>query len=161
MKAIIIGSSLSGKTTVVRHLRENYDLNVSEMDEELTEINGGKFPKDAKKKHDVLAPKVIKQILSLPNILFFTNTDYFSDQQLTNAKKLGFTIVQLYLKLNDLEKRNRYRIENEGYDDMSQWLEGMVIYQDRIFKKRLVDHRINATKPTPEIVEDLLDYLSE
>jgi len=161
MKAIIIGTSLSGKTTVIRYLRNNYDFNVREIDEELTKINNGKFPKDAKKKQDVLAPKVIKQILSSQNVLFFTNTDYFSDQQITDAKKLGFRIIQLDLKLSDLKKRNKYRIENEGYNDMNQWLVGMVKYQERIFKKGLVDQKINATQSTPEIVEDLLDYLSE
>jgi predicted kinase len=161
MKAIIIGPSLSGKTTVVRYLRENYDFSVSEIDEELSEINGGNFPKDTKKKHNVLAPKVIKQILTLPNILFFTNTDYFSDQQLTDAKKLGFTIVQLDLNLADLKKRNKYRMENEGYDDMNQWLKGMVEYQNQIFNKGIVDQRIDATQPTGKIVKDLLDYLTK
>lgn len=161
MKAIIIGTSLSGKTTVVKHLRKNYDFYVSEIDEELTKINGGKFPKDAKKKHNILVPKVIKQILSSQNILFFTNTDYLSDQQLANARKLGFKIILLDLKLSELKKRNSCRMKNEGYDDMSQWLEGMVEYQDRLFEKGLADKRLDAAQSTLEIVEDLLDYLSK
>ena len=161
MKAIIFGTSLSGKTTTIRYLRKNTKYNISEIDEELMKINGGVFPENAKQKHHVLAPRVIKQILSSNNILFFTNTDYFSDQQITNAKRLGFKIIQLSVPLDELVKRNRGRVENGGYDDLSCWLDGMVQYQDHIFKQGFVDQRIDATKSTSQIVEDLLDYLSE
>ncbi|MEN8252870.1 MAG: hypothetical protein ABFQ62_00620 [Patescibacteria group bacterium] len=158
MKAIIIAPSLSGKTSIIKYLQENYDFNVSEMDEELTKINNGKFPEDAKSKHDVLAFKVIKQILLLKDIIFFTNTNYFSDQDLIKAKELGFKIIQLDLSIEELRKRNKKRMENEGYDDMSRWLDGMVEYQENIFEKGFVDRKISAVQPASEAVKDLLDY---
>jgi hypothetical protein len=51
MKVIVIGTSLSGKTTLY--------------------------------KYKVLAPKVIDEVLNKESVLFFTNTDYFSDEELT------------------------------------------------------------------------------
>lgn len=161
MKAIIIGTSLSGKTTIISYLRKNTDYNISEMDEELTKISGGTFPENAKRKHDVFAPKIIKRILKSENILFFTNTDYFSDQDLIDARNLDFKIIQLNLSLDELRKRNEYRMKNEGYGNMSQWLNGMNEYQERIFSKGLVDKRIDVTQTTPKIVEELLDCFSE
>ena len=161
MKAIIFGTSLSGKTTTINYLRKNTSHNISEIDEELTKINGGVFPENVKHKLHVLAPKIIKQILNSDDILFFSNTDYFSDQQIINAKSLGFKIIQLSVPLGELVKRNKNRVENEGYDDLSYWLDGMVKYQKHIFKLGFVDQRIDATQPTKKIVEDLLDYLSE
>jgi len=160
MKAIILGTSLSGKTTTIRYLRKNTTYNVSEIDEELTKMNDGVFPEDVKQKLYVLAPRVIKQILKSDDILFFSNTDYFSDQQITDAKKLGFKIIQLSVPLDELVKRNMKRVENEGYDDLSHWLDGMIQYQKRMFKLGFVDQRVDATRPTSKIVEDLLDYLS-
>ena len=105
--------------------------------------------------------KIIKQILKSENILFFTNTDYFSDQDLIDARNLDFKIIQLNLSLDELRKRNEHRMKNEGYGNMSKWLNGMNEYQERIFSKGLVDKRINAIQPTPKIVEELLDYFSE
>ena len=161
MKTIVFGTSLSGKTTRVRLLRKDHDLNISEMDEELTKINNGVFPEDSEMKHNVLAPKIVKHILNQENILFFCNTDYFSDQDIINAKKLGFKIIQLDVKLEELKKRNRYRMDHEGYGDMSQWLDGMVEYQDHIFDKDFVDKRIDATQSSHKIVQKLLEYLSK
>ena len=62
MKAIIIGPSLTGKTTLVKYLRNTTKLLVSEMDEELTRLNNNIYPKDKEYKHNILTPKVIKNI---------------------------------------------------------------------------------------------------
>ncbi len=159
MKIIVFGASLSGKTTITGLLRENHDFNISEIDEELTNLNGGTFPEDTKRKHLVLVPKVIKKILDQKNILFFCNTDYFSDQDIINAKELGFKIFQLDVSLDELQRRNKYRRENKGYEDMSQWLKGMSEYQDHIFKKGFVDEKINANLPIQEVVQDLVNLL--
>ena len=45
-KSLIIGSSLTGKTTLVKYLRDNLNMEVQEIDEELNRLNGGKFPTD-------------------------------------------------------------------------------------------------------------------
>ena len=57
MKAIIIGASLSGKTTVIRELRKISKIPISEIDEKLTEMNGGTYPADSNYKNNILAPK--------------------------------------------------------------------------------------------------------
>ena len=154
MKTIVIGSSLSGKTTLVRHLRDQ-KIDCSEVDEELTKINGGTFPSDVDEKHNVLIPKIIADILAKKDVLFFTNTDYFTLEDLRKAKSLGFKIVQIDISLPELIRRNKYRMENEGYDDMTQWLEGMTDYQDALKQSGLVDQSLDATLPTDQIASTL------
>jgi hypothetical protein len=155
MKAIIIGASLSGKTTIIRYLRSKTDLRVSEIDEELTRLNGGKYPSDDDYKNTILAPKVVNEVLN-QNIIFFTNTHYFTVEKLSQAKEHGFKIIQLELDIPQLKDRNHSRIKNEGYSDLGQYLEGMVKYQEEIKKSGLVDNVIRTDRPVEEIVDELL-----
>jgi len=71
MKAIVIGASLSGKTTLISHLRKNFKLPFSEIDEELTRVNNGKYPEDSEYKVEVLAPGIVSDILHREDIVFF------------------------------------------------------------------------------------------
>lgn len=156
MKIIVIGTSLSGKTTIVRYLRSATKLNISEIDEELTNLNGGQYPTDIYNKNDVLVPKIIEKILSLDNIIFFTNTDYFTVEVLKKAKNKGFKIFQLKLDFYELNKRNVIRIKDEGYEDLSRWFNDMLEYQQTVKDAGLVDKVIDANKSIKEIVKELL-----
>jgi shikimate kinase len=153
MKALVIGASLSGKTSIVKQLRKNTEIPVSEMDEELTRLNKGEYPTDSKYKHDVLAPEIIDVILNRENIVFFTNTDYFTLDDFQKAKDKGFKIILLELSIDELLKRNRNRVKNEGYEDLSKWLRGMVEYQRKVKEAGVIDATIQANKPIEEIVE--------
>ena len=159
MKAIIIGTSLSGKTTLVRYLRTKTKFPLLEIDEELTRINNSEYPIDNELKHNILIPQIVKNILSRDNVVFFTNTDYFTPEDLENARKNGFQIAQLFLDLNELQKRNKFRMENEGYSDLSQWLEGMVNYQIIIKERGLIDKVIEANQTTENMASQLIEFL--
>jgi hypothetical protein len=100
---------------------------------------------------------VIENVLARDEILFFTNTDYFTVDNLKTARKKGFKIVLLSLNLNDLIKRNETRVKEECYSDLSQWLEGMVEYQTKIEKLGLVDIILDASLPTEKIAQELIN----
>lgn len=159
MKALIIGTSLSGKTTLIRYLRAKTDLSVLEIDEELTRTNGGTYPIDNIQKREVLIPKIVKDILDRNEVVFFTNTDYFTVEDLKHARKDGFKIIHLSLDLEQLQKRNESRVKSKGYSDLSQWLEGMVHYQTTMCEAGLVDKVIDANQSTENIANELLEYL--
>lgn len=161
MKAIIIGTSLAGKTTLIKYLRNTTKLPVSEMDEELTRLNNNVYPTDDNYKHSVLTPKVVNSILDLNEIIFFTNTDYFTPQNLREARKKGFKVIQLLLNIEELQRRNEFRVKNEGYSDLSKWFEGMIKYQENIKLEGLVDKEIVATKPVEDIANELLRELAK
>lgn len=155
MKIIVIGSSLSGKTTLVKYLRSVTDTPVTEMDEELTILNNGEYPQDSNYKDQVLAPQIVEDVLERESVIFFTNTNYFTRNNLKQAKKRGFRIAQLDMSLEELKRRNEQRIEKEGYADMSRWLAGMVEYQETIREAGLVDTIVDANQSTEAIVRDL------
>ena len=160
MRAIIVGTSLSGKTTLVKHLRSSTDALVIEMDEELTLLNGGEYPTDSEHKHNVLAPRIIKEVLDRDSVIFFTNTDYFTIADLKLAKGRGFKILQLELNLDQLKRRNEYRVKHEGYGDLSQWFDGMLQYQKNIREAGLVDKVVDADQPVEELAKELVASLS-
>jgi tRNA A37 N6-isopentenylltransferase MiaA len=155
MKIIVIGPSLSGKTTLTKELRKNNNLPISEMDEELTTLNGGEYPPNIDYKNDVLVPKIIRKILKQKEIIFFTNTNYFSEKDLKKAKNLGFKIIQLNVEYQELKKRNSKRVEDEKYEDLSLWLKGMLTYQKKILEKGLVDEVINGNQAISQIINQL------
>lgn len=160
MKAIVIGASLSGKTTLIRYLKTITDFSILEIDEELTRLNDGVYPLDNEYKHRVLVPQIIKKVLGWEKVIFFTNTDYFTSQDLKKAREKGFLIIQLDLNLKQLQKRNENRIKNEGYSDLNEWLEGMVRYQTQIREEGLVDKIIDGDRPTEDIAKELVFLLN-
>lgn len=159
MKALIIGTSLSGKTTIIRYLRPKSHVPILEMDEELKILNNGEYPEDIEYKLKVLTPKIINKILNLKNIIFFTNTDYFTVDDLFIAKKRGFKIIQLELELDQLKQRNEYRVKKEGYEDLSKWFKGMLQYQEVLRNKGIVDKIIHADQPVKNIVKEIQKVL--
>ena len=158
-KVIIIGTSLTGKTTLINYLRKTSDLSIKEMDEELTQLNGGSYPQDDAYKNNILAPQIKVKVLE-GNILFFTNAHYFTSEDLQTTHQKGFKIIQLFVDKEELEKRNKNRMENEGYEDNSQWLDSMLQYQKEIKEQGLVDDVINTNKPIEEIAKELLNILN-
>ena len=159
MKVIVIGASLSGKTTALKYLRsQDNTLPVEEMDAFLTQENGGTFPMDIQRKK-ILASKIIENIINRDAIIFFTNTNYFTPNNLRAAKERGFKIIQLELGIKELQKRNQHRVRDEGCEDQSRWFEGMLRYQKEIKDAGLIDEELNANLPVAELVSKLADLI--
>lgn len=159
MKAIVIGVSTSGKSTIIKHLRPITQANILEIDDELERLNGGEYPKDLEYKDKILVPKIIEDILKREEIIFFTNPNYFTIQDLQFAREKGFKVIQLHLELDQMRIRNQYRVQYQGYDDLSIWFEGMIAYQEDILKRGLVDHVVNTNQPIEKVVTELRSAL--
>ncbi len=160
-KVIIIGASTTGKTTLIKYLRENTDFALEEIDEVLTRMNNGTYPKDGDYRHKVLQPKIVTELLGQQgDIVFFTNTNVFSIENLEQARKLGFLIIQLLLSKELMGIRNRHRIEHEGYDDVSMYFKYMIAYQEELMHKRVIDKAIDANQPVEIIARELLEAIN-
>ena len=159
MKGIVVGVSLSGKTTALKHLRsQDNTLPIEEMDALLAQENRGVFPTDIQHKKE-LAARIVENIINRDAVIFFTNTDYFTLNDLKVAKEKGFKIIQLMLGIEELQKRNKYRMENEGYEDLSKWFAGMLRYQKEVKDAGLVDEELNANFPVAELALKLEDLI--
>lgn len=159
-KALIIGPSTTGKTTLVAYLREKTSLPISESDEELTHMNGGTYPEDSDHKMNILASQMVENILNKGKIIFFTNTHYFSIEKLKEAHDKGFLILQLTTPIETMRKRSKYRNENEGYEDHTKYFDDMLTYQKEISESGVVDEVIDTSKPVENTAEELLTFLS-
>ena len=157
-KIIVIGTSLSGKTTLIKSLRKISRYNISELDEKLTALNKGVFPKDIDYKHKILFPIIFSNLLKESSIIFFTNVWYFSERDLKKAHESGFKIVQLVASLDVLRDRNIERMK-KGYEDMEKYLVDMVGYQKDIKRAGFVDKGIEANQPVDKVVKDLLSIV--
>lgn len=160
-KAIIIGASLTGKTTLIKYLRNTTNLNIQEIDEDLTSLNNGSYPKDDNYKNTNLAPKIKALVLDKEKVLFFTNTHYFSSKELQSARQKGFKIIQIVIDKDELIKRNKQRVMHEGYENHSQWFDSMLKYQKEMKDKRLIDKVIKTNKPVEVIAQELIAFLDK
>lgn len=156
MKLLVIGPQLSGKTTLVRHLRKHTNLTVSEIDEEILSANDGVWPDDNIYKDEVLVPEIYKRIAEQEDIVFFAN--YFAPlSQVQIFRDAGFTVVLLELPYEEMLRRNKQRVEQEGYEDATQWLMGQLENHKDILEAGLVDKTLDATLPTAKIAQLLED----
>ncbi len=154
-KIIVIGASTTGKSTLLRSLKEKISLPLLEMDEELKKLNGGIFPSDFDQKMR-LSALVASNILERSEVVFFTNTDYFAKEDLLLAREKGFFVVQFVLPRKEMEIRNRNRVENEGYDDLSKHFENMLCYQAEIQNDNLIDKIIETNNSLENIEKEFL-----
>ncbi len=157
MKVVVIGTSLSGKTTIIKYLRIHTKLNIREIDEEIHDRNNGKWPHNDKYRFEVLGQKIIEEILNKDDAIFFTNTEYFTQSNLEEAHKKGFIIIQLWVELAVLKIRNKNRMKYEGYNDFSQWLTGMLRYQKKMKAAGHIDFVLDANRPTEIIAKELMN----
>lgn len=123
----------------MRYLREHSTLHAAETDEEILKANNGIWPTDDYK-NKVLIPQTTNKIISQTNIVYLAKD--MPDDLLRKARDNGFKVIALRLTLQQLDERNTRRINEEGYDDASQWFRGQLEHLENLSKASLVDEYI-------------------
>ena len=159
-KVIIIGASTVGKTTLLKYLKENIDLPIDESDDVLIAMNGGVYPRENEYKMNELAPRMVNDLLDQDEIVFFTNTHYFSKTDLIIARDKGFKIFYLVLSREKMVERSKFRQKYEGYEDHTKYFDEMLAYQKDILDSGLVEAAIDADRSIEMIARDLLKKFS-
>lgn len=160
-KLIVIGVSTVGKTTLVRHLRNEYQADVLEFDEELIRLNGGTYPFDVDFRRNVIVPIIQQDILNRSSVVFFTNPYCFSVEQIESARGNGFRIVELFLDRAEMTRRNRQRMEREGYRDHSPFFDELIEHQTALSDRGLFDRSIDASRSTALIAKELIAFMEQ
>ena len=156
-KIVILGPQCSGKTTLKKCLQKHSDLPLVEEDEIFSDLNGGSYPTDIEYKEKLLRPKLEDKIRQSDNVIFLTS--YCSFSLLNELKSKGFKIIQLVLEKEEFEKRNKKRMEKEGYDDANMWANQVFGFHQELKDKGLTDMEINANQPIEVIAKKILDFL--
>jgi len=155
-KIIVLAPSCGGKSSLMRYLRDHTDLQIAETDEEVMKANNNVWPDDELKKN-VLVLQTTKEIISRPEVIYFAS--YIPTNLLQDAKSKGFSITLLDLPIEELRRRNRRRMSEEGYDDVSEWFEGQLLNFEELKGEGLVDVILDGDRKIATISSDLLQIV--
>jgi broad-specificity NMP kinase len=154
MKLFILAVQCAGKTTIAKYLRDNTDFNIVEMEDEILRLNAGTWPKEDHLKEEVLIPRILESICAMPEVIFFEN--HMSVERTVQLKKADFSVVILKVSRDELLRRNRQRIEKEGYDDASIWIDPELENISELEKHKLIDASIDGERPKEEVAADII-----
>ena len=151
-KLIILSASCGGKSSLMRYFREHTDFHIAETDEEVMKANNDVW-QDNELKNKVLVPKTTNEIISRDNVIYFAS--YIPTDLLRKAKSKGFKIILLDVPLEVLNIRNKKRMEEEGYDDVSQWFEGQLNNFEELKKDGIIDVTINGNSSIADVAYNI------
>lgn len=156
-KIIVLAASAGGKSTLLRYLRENTDLNIAEMDEEILKNNNNEWPLDNDYKDKTLVPQIVAEIIKNESVIYLAS--YIPETQLEEAIHIGFKVVLLDLSIEELNKRNKERMKQEEYADASSWLQIQVDTFERLKKEGIFDRVIQGSETTEKIANEIKNLL--
>ena len=120
---LVLATSAGGKSTLMRYLRKNTTLTISEIDEELVAARNNMLP-DAELTHNTLISQITRKLLK-GNCDIFLSKDMSVDL-VKEVKDSGAKVVILDTSLEHLRIRNTKRMVDEGYSDVTPWLQGQL-----------------------------------
>jgi predicted ABC-type ATPase len=153
-RLIILAPSAGGKSTLMRYLRDNTNLPIFEMDEEIMSANHNEWPSDNQYKDDVLVPKIVQAIIEKPEAIYLAS--YIPEDLLETARAKGFRIVLINISLHELMNRNKKRMDKEKYADSTPWLQLQLDSFDSIVEKGLIDTQIDGHQDTETIADEII-----
>ena len=154
MKLFVLGAPCSGKSTVARALRRSHDA-VIDVDDELVELNGGTWP-DIDTKNEKLLPLVLEAANAMPSVVVFNS--YMPMDRTRWLKGEGFEVALLDVPAEELRRRDKCRFEAEGWTNIEWFDWHQSVIRDHL-DAALVDHVIDGSRPTDEIIADLIHCL--
>ncbi len=102
MKLVLLGLSGSGKSTVAPGLGRALGLELLEIDDETTRLNGGTWPK-SEALIDALFERIVPRVLQMDAVLFVTS--WLDPEEITAFYEHGFAIVELHATFEELVNR--------------------------------------------------------
>lgn len=153
-KIILLGAPLTGKTFVTNYLRNNMSLEVLDMDDELKRLNEGEWPGGQQKLMDKLINQIIPDVLSREKIVF--SGFFFGIEELEEARRKDFEIVQLKVDMDTTLARNEERMKEQPGNDAFKYYKKNLEYQNKIYELGLVDRVIDGGRPVEDIASELI-----
>lgn len=153
-KIILLGVPLTGKTSVTNYLRDNMSLEVLDMDEELKRLNDGQWPGEQLELMDKLIYQIIADVLSRQKIVF--SGFFFGIEELKEARRKNFEVVQLKLDMGTTLARNKERMKEQPGNDAFKYYKKNSEYQNKIYELDLVDRVIDGSRPVEDTARELV-----
>ncbi len=141
----------------MRYMRKHTDLEIAETDELVMEANNGAWP-DNDLKNNVLVPKTTLEVISRQNVIYFAS--FVPDELIIKARASGFKVLVLSLPHDELLRRNKQRMKDEGYQDAEPWFEIQLSTYERLSDQGLVDEVIDAKKDVKSLSEQIVSLVN-
>jgi hypothetical protein len=151
VKLLVIGPLCSGKTTIARHLR-SMTSTVVDLDDELTRLNGGTYP-DIETRKTVVAPRALADAAALSNVVLLHST--LDPDDVRALRDAGFTTVLLEVSRDELQRRHRLRLHEEGWSN-AEWADDNRALIAGLRHLSLFDHVVDAERAPAVVAADLV-----
>lgn len=120
--------------------------------------NGGKWPSDNDYKDQVLVPRIVEDIIKKPEIVYLAS--YVPKGLIEKARQNGFQVVSIHVTLEELQVRNKNRMEEEGYDDATPWQQLQLDNFSELTESGLIDVQIDGHQEPKGIAKEIQVLLS-
>jgi hypothetical protein len=156
MKLFVLGAPCSGKSTVVGLLRtDRHDVDLIDVDDEILRLNGGTWP-DIETKNEHYLPIVLEAAAARPVVVLFNS--YMPLERTNWLRSNGFAVVLLAVPDAELRRRDRIRLEEEGWTNI-EWFD----WHQSVIREHLdggnVDHVIDGHRPPALVAADITALL--
>jgi predicted ABC-type ATPase len=152
-KVVVLGACCSGKSSLCEQLRVD-DRSVIECDEAVMLAAGGAWPAAEEENH-LLVIKSASAAITMTDVIFLTS--WMPTEMLRLARKRGFTIVLLSVSMPELEHRNRQRLAEGGYSDVSHWFESQLGNYADLGALGLIDVVLDGTLTTAVLANSVAE----
>lgn len=151
---VVYGAPASGKTTLMKILRDQYGLPATDLDDEILIENNGVWPEDSTYRNREIVPRALERVAKSQTLHFFTSG--MNETFAQNLHATGATIFLLKLDEQTLQARNQKRMNEEGIGDVTEEFQKNLVSQEKFAGH--MDHVIDATQSPDKIVEELCRY---
>lgn len=152
VKLLVVGPLASGKTTIARYLQSTTTITIVDLDDELVRLNGGVYP-DIDTRKAVVAPRALAAAAALSDVVLLHST--FDPGDVRALRAVGFTTVLLEVSHDELTRRHRLRLREEGWSN-EDWADDNRAQIAELRRLSLFDHIVDAERPPAVVANDLL-----
>jgi hypothetical protein len=154
-KVVVLGACCSGKSSLREQLRVDH-RRVIECDEAVMLSAGGAWPASAEENHRLVI-EAAHDAIAMTDVIFLTS--WMPTEMLRLAHDRGFTIALLSVSMPELERRNRQRLAEGGYSDVSHWFESQLDDYADLGALGLIDVVLDGSLTTAELANRVAEFV--
>lgn len=155
-KVVVLGACCSGKSSLCEQLRLDH-RSVIECDEAVMLAAGGAWPASAEANHRLVI-EAASAAIAMTDVIFLTS--WMPTDMLRLARDRSFTVVLLSVSMPELERRNRQRLAEGGYSDVSHWFDSQLENYAELGALGLIDVVLDGTLTTAALASTVAELAS-
>lgn len=150
-KLVVLGACCSGKSSLCEELRPIHPC-VVECDNAVMHSAGGVWPASAEENQRLVIQSATAAI-AMTDVIFLTS--WVPTEMLELARDRGFMVALISVPFRVLERRNRDRLAEGGYNDVSHWFEPQLQNYAVLVADGLIDISLDGTQPLADLANEL------